>query len=393
MPRRGNNIYHRKDGRWEGRFVKGRTQSRTLFGYVYGRTYGETRNKRMQAIQEWKLQENTLSKYRASLNGISVGWLRSIRVRTKESTVAKYEEYLQYYVLPAFGKMDMSKLTNGLLSSFFDELLQKGGRRGEGLAPSTVAGVLFVLKQLRKFALRQGFAVGFSDDFVTIRLRQKPIRVLTLQEQKRLQEYLIAHPSRKHLGILLCLFTGLRVGELCALRYDDISLREKKLMVSKTVRRIRNPSNHGRTMLSFAKPKSTDSDRIIPLTDEICTFIRPVYEPGTYFLTGRSDQCLDPRTMQRCFSSVLSVCGIDQANFHVLRHTFATRWIDAGLDPKSLSSVLGHATANITLNRYVHPSLETKRHGMRRLEEFLSRSISHQPSGKRETAFREMEVP
>lgn len=371
MSRKGNNIYHRKDGRWEGRFVKGRSQSRTVFGYVYGKTYQEALNKQLCAAREWKVQLRAQSKNRSDLCTVSVEWMKGVKACSKESTAVKYEQCLRSYIRPVLGKMDMSRITNEMISSFCDNLLERGGKRAAGLSPSTVSCVLFILKQLRKFALKHDITVGFSNDCVSVKLRQKPIRVFSLQEQKLLQDYLLKNPSLKHLGILLCLFTGLRLGEICALRWDDISLIEKQILVSNTVQRIQNLSKKGRTLLYFAKPKSPTSNRIIPLTDQVCALIASEYKAGAYFLTGTKERCMDPRTMQKCFAAVLAKCGIRHANFHVLRHTFATRWADAGLDLKCLSALLGHSTANITLNRYVHPSMESKRKGLRRMEEFL----------------------
>ncbi len=167
------------------------------------------------------------------------------------------------------------------------------------------------------------------------------------------------------LGILLCLFTGIRIGELCAMKWDDINLPEKKMSVSKTMQRIRcRTATDHKTEMRILEPKSTSSIRTIPLPDILIESLEAAYIPGAFLLTGESSCFVESRTMQNRFKRIMGACGIEDTIFHANRHTFATRCFELGFDVKSLSEVLGHASVAITMNRYVHPSMALKRENM-----------------------------
>ena len=173
--------------------------------------------------------------------------------------------------------------------------------------------------------------------------------------------------------MLICLYTGIRIGELCALQWDDISLEKKTLHIQKTMLRIQTDDENQKTKVVITPPKSSCSVRTIPVQDILVEYLARFEEgPDAYLLTGSAEKYIEPRTMQNRFKSVLNKCGIHSANFHALRHTFATRCVEAGFDVKSLSEILGHSSVNITLNRYVHPTMEMKRSNMNRLSEFLT---------------------
>lgn len=366
MARRGDNIYHRKDQRWEGRFVKGRAEGRTQFGYVFGKTYREVKEKLVVAQYEWQTRNKEAKRNKTTFSVISESWIKDSESYLKESTVAKYRDYLRCYLLPKFGACNMDDIKNADVSAFCFGLLSSGGAERQGLSPKTVAEIFRVIKHLRKYALNRDYAVGFSGDCLTIKQTQKTMRVFSPQEQKRLSAYLLDHLTSDNLGILLCMFTGIRIGELCALRWDDISLHEQKLHICKTMQRVR-VENGARTKIVTTSPKSECAVRDIPLPDWICKYLSNAYEAGSFLLTGNAEKSIEPRTMQNRFKSVLAACGIEDANFHALRHTFATKCVEAGFDAKCLSEILGHANVNITLNRYVHPTISLKREYMAKL--------------------------
>lgn len=368
MSRRGDNIYKRKDGRWEGRYVKYKKNGRTIFGAVFAKTYREARKKLARARYEWNEGIRTTKKDHCKLGAVCDEWLKDSGAFLKESTIAIYRGYLERYILPAFGKTNMSDITNDILSDFCICLMENGGADGQGLSPKTVSEIFRVMKQLRKFAALRGIAVGYTVEYMHFRQKATQLRVFSQLEQKKLHEYLDGSKKRSHIGILLCLATGLRLGELCALTWRDISLYEKKLYVRHTLQRVRNNEEDGnRTRVVVMPPKSESSIRTIPLTDEICSVIAPFWQPGTYFLTGDATKFMESRTMQNHFKAVLRATGIEDANFHALRHTFATRCVEAGVDIKCLSELLGHSTVHVTLDRYVHPTLSLKRQNMEKL--------------------------
>ena len=366
MARRGDNIYHRKDRRWEGRFVKGRINGRTQFGYVFGKTYCEVKEKLVVAQYEWKIYTKEGNQNKATFRVLSESWIKDSESYLKASTVAKYRDYLRLYLLPKFGNRNMYDIKSADVSAFCFGLLSSGGIERQGLSTKTVTEIFRVIKHLRKFAMNRDYAVGYSGDCLTIKQTRKTMRVFSLQEQKRLSAYLLEHLTPDNLGILLCLFTGIRIGELCALRWDDISLQEQKLHICKTMQRVRVANGKG-TKIVTTSPKSECAVRDIPLPDWICKYLSNVYQAGTFLLTGDAEKFIEPRTMQNHFKAVLVACGIEDANFHALRHTFATKCVEAGFDVKCLSEILGHASVNITLNRYVHPTMALKREFMAKL--------------------------
>lgn len=366
MARRGDNIYHRKDRRWEGRFVKGRINGRTQFGYVFGKTYREVKEKLVVAQYEWKIYTKEGNQNKATFRVLSESWIKDSESYLKASTVAKYRDYLRLYLLPKFGNHNMDDIKSADVSAFCFGLLSNGGTERQGLSPKTVAEIFRVIKHLRKYALNRDYAVGYSGDCLTIKQKQKTMRVFSPQEQKRLSTYLIEHMTPDNLGILLCLFTGIRIGELCALRWDDISLHEQKVCISKTMQRVR-VGNGTKTEIVTTSPKSECAVREIPLPDWLCIYLGDAYQAGAFLLTGKAEKSIEPRTMQNRFKAVLAACGVADANFHALRHTFATKCVEAGFDAKCLSEILGHASVNITLNRYVHPTMALKREYMAKL--------------------------
>lgn len=172
---------------------------------------------------------------------------------------------------------------------------------------------------------------------------------------------------------MLCLFTGIRAGELCAIKWDDIDISEKKLSVRKTLQRLRTSKPEGcKTEVKLLEPKSSSSVRDIPLPDALMELLEKFYISGAFLLTGENSRFIEPRTMQNRFKKIIAACGIQDANFHTTRHTFATRCIELGFDVKSLSEILGHANVAITMNRYVHPSMELKRENMNRFSDLFT---------------------
>ena len=169
--------------------------------------------------------------------------------------------------------------------------------------------------------------------------------------------FLLSELNDQNIGLLVCMFAGLRLGELCALKWEDISFSEQTIHVHRTMQRIQSAGDFGKkTKIVITPPKSSDSKR---------------WKKG-YVLTGREDIYVEPRAMERYFDGVLKKIGLQKVNFHALRHTFATRCVEMNFDAKSLSEILGHSNVNITMDRYVHPSMELKRQNMQRLSELLA---------------------
>lgn len=366
MPRKGENIYKRKDGRWEGRYIKGHTEGKAQYGAVYARSYRDVKKKLDDAKKRQTEKPNTARA--GNVSDIGNRWLSDMSGTLKVSSVNKYDDLLRCYILPEFGESELSEITNQNIIDFTSTLLLSGGTKRQGLAPSTVAEVLSAMNSIRLYALRRDCMVSFSPECIHIKREQKDIRVFSLEEQNCILEYLQENMDLTALGILLCLFTGIRIGELCALKWEDVSIPAKRMQVKRTMQRIRvDGSEKRKTEVRIFEPKSASSIRTIPLPEAIVGLLEEYYKPGTYFLTCEQDRFVEPRTMQNRFKAVLSSCNIADANFHAIRHTFATRCIELGFDVKTLSEILGHSSVAITMNRYVHPTMALKSENMNRL--------------------------
>lgn len=231
------------------------------------------------------------------------------------------------------------------------------------------------MKQILKYAERI-YCINVCDlSVLKIKLKKKPIKILTKDECKILINYLIKHPNKINIGILLTLFTGIRIGELCALQYKNVLFNEATIVISGTLQRIQKKDNKNskKTKIIITTPKSISSIRKIPIPLSIIPLLIKIYGEGSGFLlTGDEYKFIEPRTIQNHFRKILNEVKISQINFHTLRHTFATQCLINGMDIKSLSEILGHANVNITLDKYVHPSFEDKRKNMNKLGEYLA---------------------
>lgn len=305
---------------------------------------------------------------------IAKEWFSLERPQWKQSSVMKYSNILNAYLLPDFANKKISEITRTEVVAFSSRLLREGGVKRKGLSPKTVTSILSVLKNVFRYAERiKGYPVADIGDIV-VKQSQRPMRILSIAEQQKLNKYLCDDLSPCNLGILVCLYTGLRVGEICALKWGDISFDEQYLYVHETMQRIQtNESGANKTIIMISTPKSDCSVRRVPLPDNIFMLLKAHRKQNNaYLLSGIVQEYVEPRTMQNRFKAVSRQCNIHNANFHALRHTFATRCVELGFDIKSLSEILGHSSVNITLNRYVHPSMELKQKNMNMLSELFA---------------------
>lgn len=365
MARHGENIRKREDGRWEGRYLlyneeKGKTSYRS----VYSRTYQEVKEKlelekRQQKEQHSEVQKipspalsvpSTATTPTTSMLAVSAeGWLQEVKATKKLSTYVKYHLLYQNYLEHLLCDTDVPITTD-----FFAK-----ERIPDHLSDSTKKSINCVINQLLKYTSRKYPITIPKLDLPVISLKNKPVSVFTRAEQARLFTCLHDHMDPFKLAILLCLHTGLRLGELCTLQWTDIDFEHKILSVNRTVQRLYIEGQQTKTVLMETEPKSEYSRREIPLSAMILDLMKPFQGNGKYVF-GK-EKPVEPRTMQNHFKKLLQESQVQDKNFHTLRHTFATNCIEGGMDVKSLSEILGHSDVQITLNRYVHPSMEVKR--------------------------------
>ena len=380
MAKKGENIYKRKDGRWEGRYIKARTENgKAVYGSVYASSYHEVKKKRNQAIANIESVPSVSSKKKDisspdSFGKLSSAWLNSIQMQIKESTYTKYNNTLQSYILPEFANTLLHDVTSSRIQNFCDELLTHGGVSGEGLSPKTVSDILSIIRSILRYSQIHGYHPSSIGKEVQVRQTPPNTVIIPRSAQEILCRYLYSHMSERSIGILLCLFTGMRVGEICALKWEDFSFEERVVHVHQTMQRlqIRNAGAQ-KTMILVTSPKSKCSIRTIPIPNSLLQMIQHEFPNRQgYVLAAMDEKFVEPRTMQNYFRYIQKQCGLTPVNFHVLRHTFATRCIELGFDVKSLSEILGHASVNITMNRYVHPSMELKQQNMQKLSGLLA---------------------
>ena len=365
MSKKGENIYKRKDGRWEARYIKGYDFSgRARYVSCYGRTYREAREK-LNAAKAALLQGNLPAPgSRKRFGTYCDEWLCLNKTRFKESTYEKYETALEKHIKPGLGGCAVSALSTALVGRFGQELLD------DGLSPKTVRDILTVVHAVLAYTQTQEPGLH-PVKVVYPKENRREMRVLSRDEQRRLTAYLLTDMDECKFGVLLALLTGLRVGEVCALKWGDISLAERTLTVSSTMLRLKDydVSAPQKTKIVLTDPKTSTSVRVIPLTDyatKLCRRFR-VSDPDAFLLTGESGRYVEPRTLQYRMGKYAADCGLAGVHFHVLRHTFATRCVEVGFEIKSLSEILDHTSPKFTLERYVHSSMELKRTNMDKL--------------------------
>jgi integrase len=291
-------------------------------------------------------------------------WLSHVQLTAKESSFTKYARMARQHVLPHLGGMEISRIKSTVVERFIAKLLTEGRLDGSGgLAPKTVQDVLVLVKSIFKHE-----KIPCTFDGITLKKADKEMRVLSQREQDALVQHLMQNVNAKSIGVFLSLSTGIRIGELCTLRWQDIDLKEKTLHMRHTLQRISAPSDSSaKTKLIMTTPKSKASIRDIPLPDFLVKTLAKIKKSDGIYLLSGTEHPLEPRTMQYFFKRCLAECKIADTNFHALRHTFATRAVESGFEIKSLSEILGHSNVNITLNKYVHSSFDLKRSCMEKM--------------------------
>ncbi len=312
------------------------------------------------------------------LETITPQWLENSKMRVKESTYVKYVNLTTNHILPQLGEVQVDCLTTEVIERFVQHKLSRGKKNGAGgLSEKTVKDMLIVLKEICRYAALMDMEVPCHFDLIRVRNCDSEVTVLDRRHQVRLERFLMRDNSLKKTGILLSLCMGLRLGEICALKKENILYKEEILQVRTTMQRIQDYKTDEtdgdkkvrKTKIIITSPKSNCSVRDIPIPAFMLERLgRLKYRSGDVFvLTGLDNDFIEPRTLENIFKKYLRECNLEVTNFHTLRHTFATRCIERGFDVKTLSEILGHANVNITLNRYVHSSMEQKRKWMNEL--------------------------
>jgi len=361
MPRRGDNIRKRADGRWEGRYAVVSADGGKRYLSIYGKTYNEVKEKlaaRMYILS--RTDSPGLQTFQIS-SGFQVcdtdfcmlveEWLEEVSQNRKYSTYIKYKKLYLCHIQPLFSSDKLSRMSNSRIQAQLATL---------EVSDSTRQSVLAAIKQTLRYVEKQyGYPMP-AITACTLQKRTTTVEIMNRTEQARLIQFLHNDMNISKAGIYLCLFTGLRLGEICSLKWDDIDQERGLLRVNRTVQRIESKEGPAKTALMETPPKRAFSKREIPIPDTLLGLLTEFWQEGQEYVLQKNKP-MEPRTYQNHFKKYLKGINAPSYNFHILRHTFATNCIDSGMDVKSLSEILGHSNVQITLNRYVHPSMDTKR--------------------------------
>ena len=299
-------------------------------------------------------------------------WLENyIKPSAKVRTYERYSQIVRTHIADSIGANEISELTPIVLQTFISDLLTTGNTKtGKGLSANFVNTVISVIQN----SLKTAYMVGVSAEYVANKIKrpqtkEKQVDCFSVQEQKKIETYVLSCKKDKLFGVVLCLYTGLRIGELLALTWSDIDFGKGLLFVSKTCHDGNDGQNHIRIIDS---PKTVHSRRVIPLPKQILPHLKSLKKRScSEYVIADGDKPVFVRSYQRTFELLLKKLDISHKGFHSLRHTFATRALECGMDVKTLSEILGHKNATITLNRYAHSMLEHKQDMMNRLGKLL----------------------
>ncbi len=307
-----------------------------------------------------------------TLNELLTIWMKDKQFYTlKKKTYLRYKDTIRLHINDTIGKLETDKITTPVLQKFQKEKLLEGNSvNGKPLAYNTVKNIISLIKNALSYAEALDIPVCNISRFISIKSEQKPICVFSSKEQRKIESAILKNKKPNHIGILLCLYTGLRLGELLALEWSDIDFATGLMTVNKTSMVIKD-GNKSRIFVD--RPKTKSSVRIIPIPSNILYLLKNICRNrrSNYIICTKSGDRVRNRSYQSTYERILKKAKVKYKNFHVLRHTFATRALESGMDIKTLSEIMGHKSPVITMNRYVHSLMETKRKAMNNLSKNL----------------------
>lgn len=308
-------------------------------------------------------------KYQEWLNNWLINY---IQPSSKQRTFVRYSEIVNQHIIPKLGVFELDEIPLYVLQCFVTDLLTKGNlKTGRGLSANSANAIITVVQN----SLKTAYTLGFTKEYIADKIKrprvvEKKVECFSPAEQKKIEQYSISKSKPKLIGIVLCLYTGLRIGELLVLEWADIDFTNGELSVNKTCHDGKTDS--GTFSRIIDKPKTESSVRTIPLPKQLLPLLREAKKKShSTFVVSNGEKSISVRSYQRSFASLLEKLEIPHRGFHSLRHTFATRALECGMDVKSLSEILGHKSPTVTLNRYVHSLMEHKKDMMNRLGKLL----------------------
>lgn len=366
--RKGENIYLRKDGRWEGRFPKGRKQNgRIRYGYVYGKSYTEVKTKLYPLRIQYQSLQQIQGTSAETVEEWATQWFYEVQDEVKPSTFSSYYYKLTKYIFPLIGTVPLNELSLDVGKAALKKL-------NEGLANSTLHVIFRILNKCLNHAKKMGKING--NPFSELKLpktKQHKIHALSMNEQKKMMR--IATKEKKGYGIptLLAMYSGMRIGEIAALRWEDIDFDANLIYVHHTYQRIPAISTQKKTQLIMADSKTEASLRVIPISKTLKKMLTKHQKgaKGSFVFSTNGHPC-EPRLLTYHFHRIREKAELVQIHFHQLRHTFATRCLEAKNDVLSVSALLGHASTKMTLDTYADAMMEQRYKVIDHLDSLIS---------------------
>lgn len=390
----------RKDGRIMARYTfKGRRY--TFYGEP-GESKSDVQLKLDQILLEIRMNRYTAPQS-LTVETYFTDWLTTFIYPTvRKSTYASYEDYLYNHIIPALGKKRMVDLNKRILQEFFNEKAESGRLDGKGgLSAKSLSNLYNLMHYAFESAIQEDPPILMRNPLAGVRLAKgmaREMRVLSLQEQRSLEEVVFTSAEPNAFGILFTLYTGLRIGEVLGLMWRDLDTVKHTVTIHRTVQRVRvskkKSSSEAKTEIVLEEPKTKTSKRIIPIFDELWEMLLAfksqqklrkllagsAYQEHDLIFCNPLGQVIEPRTFEDVFKRLTARAKIEDATFHSLRHTFATRALENGMDIHALSTLLGHAQPSTTLNLYCHCLPDHKRESMNKMQTLFSKAAK--PTGE-----------
>lgn len=356
MSRKGENKNKQKDERYQVCIIKGYdSNGKAQCTHFYAKGYIEGNEKYLQENDCAKKNNKTVS-----LRSIIPDFLLYQQNKSKVSTVSQYKRIINNHILPYFGSKNLNDITASDIDLFIYEKMNISDN-DSCLSSKTVRDILTLFKSILIFAKEHGYCNQIPV-FSLPRKEKGSIDLLSENEQYHLWKSVTDNFCQEKIGVLIAICTGMRIGEICALRWCDIDLQNKTIMVRHTLQRVSYITGEKKTKLILDSPKSEASKRVVPIMEILLPyFLKLNIKSQEHFVLSGTTTPIEPSNYYCKFQKWLTENNISTHTFHSLRHTFATRCIETGGDSKSISEILGHSDVSITLSLYVHPSMEQKR--------------------------------
>ena len=300
-------------------------------------------------------------------------WLENyIKPSSKDKTYWNYKSISKTHIINRFGQCELNEITPMKVQEYINDLMSKGNKiTNRGLSINTINLIITILQSSIKTAYLSNELKAYNlSNIRRPHIEERNVNCFSLEEQKNIEYFVLHSKKKKMLGIIICLYTGLRIGELLALTWDDIDLEKRLISVTKTCHDGKNQLGEYQRIIN--SPKTFSSRRTIPFPKQLLIVFETLKELSSKYVISNNKENISIRSYQRSFTLLLKRIGIKHKGFHSLRHTFATRSIEYGMDVKTLSEILGHKNAAITLNRYVHSLLEHKKEMMDKVGNLLT---------------------